>query len=205
MDSTPKRASGLRPVSEIERDLSEHLIRGALPSAGELIEQLRDAQVRGEPPFVEFEVTPAAPRASGVSKGLIEGRNTDPDSMVWTHILLWIEDGCISALELSWVSDEAPGEFPNPDQVEVEPPSRADPRGAAADARKRRLLTWPMLIVGAIGVLAGLVAGITFVGWIPALEGMNESSRSRLAGGLGFLGALMGALGARRLVLLFRR
>lgn len=78
MDRFPELAPGLRPLSETERELSEHLIRGALPSTGELIEQLSYAHARGEPPFVEFEVAHPAPRAKAVTRGVVEGRTTDP-------------------------------------------------------------------------------------------------------------------------------
>lgn len=205
MEGVPGHATWLRPLSVTEHELAEHLIRGALPSAGELIAQLDHAQARGEPPFVEFEVAAVAPRSKAVSRGVVEGRSTDPDNRSWSHVLLWIEHGYISALELAWVSDEPPEEFPHPDEIEVLSPTAADPRRAAAEASKRWVVSWPLLITGTIGALLGLAATLALFDSVAVLDELDRGSSNRVAGRLAFLGAVVGAFAATRLIRHFRR
>lgn len=151
----------IRPLSDLERKLVELLIREGLPTAGELREQLNYATALGSCPMVEFQVDPAAPRSKIISKGIVEGRNRHSEMIDWSHILLWIDEGRISALELAWVSvsDEEPREFPSPRDVIVEHESSPDPQQAAKAAQHRWLISWP-LIAGTVGGLIGFATGL---------------------------------------------
>lgn len=85
------------------------------------------------------------------------------------------------------------------------PPTATDPQRAAAEASRRWLVSWPMLIAGTIGALAGLAAILALFEWIPALDDLDRGSSNRVAGRLAFLGAVLGGFAATRLVRLLRR
>ncbi|MFN2525590.1 MAG: hypothetical protein ABR505_04910 [Actinomycetota bacterium] len=209
-----------RPLSPRERELIERLVRAALPEASELLAQISNALALGDCPFISIEVAPASPSATLARKGVVEARNLDFESdTAWTHILLWIEDGRLSGLELSWVSDNPPEEWPHPNEADVTFEPGLSPAQRLQTAQNRWVISWPMLIAVTVGVLAGFVAAAPLLcedptrcqpllfRWVPFLEDVSfpsDLARGRAAGALGLIGAILGGWIASRIVRAFR-
>ena len=210
-----------RPLSEREAEIIEFLVREHLSTATELLEQIPVAWAHRECPFVDIDVPEDAPRAGIRHRGPVEARNRnfDPEHPSWTHVLLWIDDGRLSALELSWVSDDPPKEWPAVDQLEVEVDPNIEPNRRLAAAEKRWVVPWPMLVAVTIGMIVGLLAfaPISCVGdrcqplffqWVPFLEGVTASEDmidGKVGGGLGAIGMFIGGWVGSRVVKAFRR
>ena len=209
-----------RPLSERESEIIEFLVRTHLPTATQLVEQIPFALARRECPFIDIDVPADAPRADTLERGPLEARNQDfSEDGAWTHVLLWIDDGRISGLELAWVSDDPPREWPRVDQLEVEADPNVDPNQRLAEAHKRWVISWPMLVAVTIGMIVGLIALAPFscvsgrcqpllFQWIPFLEDVTASEETiegRVGGGLGALGMFLGGWAASRVVKFFRQ
>lgn len=112
-----------RPLARSERAVLERVLALDFPGAAELRAQLDHVRVL-RPWFAgsaSLDLDTRGPRASvpdGVVPVLAE---------VWEsgelkgEILLWAEDGRLSAIEYSWVTDEPPTTLPSADRVTAWP------------------------------------------------------------------------------------
>ena len=207
-------------MTDREAELISWLLRGGLPEVSQLLAQIQAAMVRGECPFIDIEVEAAAPRASREFNGTIEARNNRfEDDPTWSHVLLWVEKGTLSALELAWVAANAPSEWPEPSQLEIVSLPGVAPSARLQQGRRNHLISWPMLIAGTIGAIAGLAsfmpascAGgrcqLNLFAWVPFLNGLRVPqglTEHRTGGAFILIGAVLGAWLATRSVVFFRR
>ena len=93
-------ASGVRPLSDRERESVSRVLQAArIPGADQLLAQLPAAQVRG-----------------GIMTCLdLEVPHTYPE-----RVVIWVEQGYLSGLELAWFTDDEPPEGPTLQQVRPE-------------------------------------------------------------------------------------
>lgn len=108
-----------RPLDENEAFVL-HLVLDDLQDAA-LLEQERSVTVSGgKPTFVDFAVPSSAPRSS-VDNGPLKitpnavTQEGDPAGV----ILVWVDDGRLSAMEYGWYTDETPVGFPAPALVSL--------------------------------------------------------------------------------------
>lgn len=201
-----------RPVTPREAELVEKIVRVSTPDSEVFVEQLHVAQGIGECPFVQFQVPPSAIPSRSVIKGVLEAENVRGDRESYTDVLLWIDDGRISALELVWASEDPPSDFPPADEVEVLQDQNVLPQARAERAAKLWMLPWTSLLGVTVGILLGLLVTLWFecfegrcypmaLQWIPGLGDFSLPEKEvdddswGLVGGIG--ATLGGWLGAR--------
>ncbi|GGW73195.1 hypothetical protein GCM10010503_58360 [Streptomyces lucensis JCM 4490] len=113
-----------RPLSALEQRVLRKLLSPEFPGARELREQVAAARVTGhwgaESPSVDLDVSGPAPRAP-IADGVLPatGTVTDASGGLSGELLVWVGDGRLSALELTWYGDTAPTELPDPEDVGV--------------------------------------------------------------------------------------
>ena len=116
-------SSGVRPLSDREREIVSRVLRAAkMPGFDQLLAQLPSAQVSGGvTTFLDLEVPRTNPPAS-FTDGPLPARAfvTGECGEVTGEILIWVEQGYLSGLELAWFTEEAPAEWPTPEQVQLE-------------------------------------------------------------------------------------
>lgn len=92
-----------RPLSIQEKELARFLIQGVRPSDSALLEQVDQAVVWAETgianPTIDIRVKGAA-RRSSIHEGHIEGETAPNELGSRLNVLLWVEDGYLTALEL---------------------------------------------------------------------------------------------------------
>ena len=110
-----------RPLSDVERSVTAKILRAAA-GAGALLAQLPAARVVSGPvTFLDLAVPADAPRADLPDGPLPVGAYVEgAEGRYIGEILVWIEDGWLSALEYAWVTDDAPLDWPAPAHVSVE-------------------------------------------------------------------------------------
>ncbi len=115
-----------RPLSPGERAALIRIVETAeVDGIEELRLQVPHAEVSGGPTFLVLQVREPAPR-SRFHKGHLPVRafvrwdEGDSDG----ELLVWVNDGYLSALEFAWYADEQPHEFPPIDDIRVEPEDR---------------------------------------------------------------------------------
>jgi hypothetical protein len=112
----------LRPLRARERQVLEVLLRGDFAGAGELRAQLASTTVFAQDPqtFLNLQVDRQNAAASPIANGPIPVRAlVGQDRAVEGELLVWVEDGFLSALEFAWVTDEMPAALPRREQIRV--------------------------------------------------------------------------------------
>ncbi|MFT9478606.1 hypothetical protein [Streptomyces sp. 11-1-2] len=113
-----------RHLQAAEISVLKKVLSVQFPGAEQLRQQLPQTRVVGrwgsDSPSVDLEVVEPFPRAE-VSDGVIPaiGAVKDSSGELVGELLLWVSDGCLSALEYSWYTDEAPVVLPGPHDVTV--------------------------------------------------------------------------------------
>ena len=99
-----------RPLTARERDILDLLLSVEFPGAGELREQARSVTAEREGMVFDLVVQESVPRATVVGRtpvqAVVDGDGYDGG------VLLFVEDGRLSALEYWWVTEEKPELFP---------------------------------------------------------------------------------------------
>ena len=117
-----------RALTDRESAMLTHLLSVSVSfdGAAELLAQIPFAQATGSwgttvnSPSIDLRVSPAA-RSAGCSDGPvpIEANVYDDSSEYAGELLVWVENGRLSALEYATIGDEASSELPDPAQVTV--------------------------------------------------------------------------------------
>ena len=107
-----------RPLTATERSVTWNLLeRAGVPELDVLAQQLEAAQVVSKCecgcPTISMSVD--STRARGTS---YSGKPVATADYQGGSIMVWIEDGWLSHLEIYWWSDDPPTEFPPLDQLE---------------------------------------------------------------------------------------
>lgn len=110
-----------RPLTEHERDVQLHLLSVPLDGVEALREQAMQAKAAGsDGPSIDLVVSDSAPRAPLADGPLpITADVVDAHEQYVGELLLWIEDGRLSALEFAWVTDEPPTTLPPLSSIRV--------------------------------------------------------------------------------------
>jgi hypothetical protein len=99
-----------RRLTARERDILDLLLSVDFPGAGELREQARSVTAEREGMVFDLVVQESVPRATVVSRtpvqAVVDGDGYDGG------VLLFVDDGRLSALEYWWVTEEKPDLFP---------------------------------------------------------------------------------------------
>jgi hypothetical protein len=109
-----------RPLEPDERDVLLKVLDQGFPDAQKLRAQVPSVTVVGgtPPTWLDLQVDPDAEPA--------ECRDGPVPGSAWVYdaggapigtILVWIKNGCLSALEYAWVTDAAPTSFPRAEAV----------------------------------------------------------------------------------------
>lgn len=113
-----------RALNACENYILCHLLSVDFPGAGELLSQVDSCEVTSpwapDSVSVDFRVPgslPAAPIGAGPIpvRAVVLGVSGDPEG----EILIWTEDGYLSALEYAWYGDEMPRVLPATSQIEI--------------------------------------------------------------------------------------
>lgn len=99
-----------RPLSDRERALLDLLLSVDFPGAGALREQAKTASADSDGLIVDLLVEPGSPRAQVVSRTPVQA-DVDGDGYIG-GLLLFVDEGHLSALEYWWVTDERPELMP---------------------------------------------------------------------------------------------
>ncbi len=116
-------SSGVRPLNDREREIVSRVLRAAkMPGGDQLLAQVPSAQVSGGvTTFLDLEVPHIYPPASLADGPLpVRAFVTGECGEAMGEILIWVEQGYLSGLELAWFTEEAPTEWPTPEQVQLE-------------------------------------------------------------------------------------
>ena len=113
-----------RPLTQRERDVVRYLLEPEFPGAAHLRKQVGPARVSGESrhcPTISFAVDREPTHRAAISAGVVvETTNKHRyDSDDWVELLLFLEDGWLSSLELVHYVN-IPSELPP--VTELEPP-----------------------------------------------------------------------------------
>jgi hypothetical protein len=99
-----------RPLTAREREILDLLLSVDFPGAKELREQAISVSAEREGMIIDLIVSEALPRATVVSRtpvqAVVDGDRHDGG------LLLFVDDGALSALEYWWVTEEEPDVFP---------------------------------------------------------------------------------------------
>ena len=116
---------GAQELTEVEREVLLRILQSSsFPGRDELVAQVPGTRIAvGPVSFRDFvpdrSVAPSeCPDGPVPVRALVEDAGGDP--IGW--ILIWVEDGYLSALEFAWVTDDMPTLFPSPDSVRPIPP-----------------------------------------------------------------------------------
>jgi hypothetical protein len=116
----------VRALEDRERAMLAHLLSAPFDGAADLLAQLPFTQVTGSwgttvaSPSIDLRVD-ATVRRAACSDGPvpIEANFYDESGEYVGELLVWVENGRLSALEYATIGDEAPTELPDPAQVTV--------------------------------------------------------------------------------------
>lgn len=114
-----------RPLSEIERATLETLLSVDFEGAAQLRDQIPLARVAGShdsgaAPGFDIAVPGNAPRSTLLEKmAPVSGLVFDSDEEYAGEFIVWLSDGYLSGLEYAWITDEKPGELPDPGSIQV--------------------------------------------------------------------------------------
>jgi hypothetical protein len=114
-----------RPLTDLERHVLAHLLSVNFAGVNELREQVRLARVAhnwkpdGSPSF-DIWLPPDVPVSSfDGNQAPIEAHVSAAEDPYIGEMILWINNGKISALEYSWVTDDPPTILPNPSSIHM--------------------------------------------------------------------------------------
>lgn len=97
-------------LSELERDILDLLLSVEFPGAVELRQQAKMVAAESEGLFIDLVVSAESPPAPVLERTPVEAA-VDGDGYVG-GLLLFVDDGRLSALEYWWVTDERPEGMP---------------------------------------------------------------------------------------------
>ncbi len=110
-----------RPLTEPEAAALNFILGADFPGVEELREQATTARVVGRCecgcPTIDLAVDQAATPAVRAAPARVVAEAASNDDPCVTHLLLWVEDGYLSSLEVSWI-EGPPHEFPPPQAFE---------------------------------------------------------------------------------------
>jgi len=116
------QSSHARPLSDRERAVAQRILDATRTSdVDRLKNQLSVATVEAasNPTFLDLTIPRTVPHAK-IEDGPLSVqaliRGTDAQQ-VEGEIILWVQDGYLSALELAWYTDEPPVEWPSTDRL----------------------------------------------------------------------------------------
>lgn len=69
------------------------------------------------PDWIDLKTPETVPKFRSVRNPFLEDVVVRRDGVTVGFILIWCEDGRLSALEQAWVSDDLPKDWPSPDNV----------------------------------------------------------------------------------------
>jgi hypothetical protein len=99
-----------RELTDRERAALDLLLSAEFPGVHELRQQATSVKADGRAMIIDLEVNDAAPLATVLSRtpvqAVVDGEGYDGG------LLLFVDDGRLSALEYWWVTEEMPNEFP---------------------------------------------------------------------------------------------
>ncbi|WP_223885803.1 hypothetical protein [Nocardia colli] len=104
--------------------MTELLSASGKAGAGDYLAQVPFTQVIGTwgegSPSVDLRVPAGATAASDSTSGIfIDGSVTDRKGAPIGEVILWVEDGRLSAIEHTWYTDERPKTLPDPSRIEI--------------------------------------------------------------------------------------
>jgi hypothetical protein len=121
------RIDAARPVNAEDQRVLAALLSSPFHGVDELRDQARHAMVVGRCdcgcPTVELRVpleTPASPAGTRNRLAPVEGRVTSEAGEPVGNILVFVDDGRLSCLELVWYTNEPPKAWPPSAQIRVE-------------------------------------------------------------------------------------
>lgn len=112
---------GPRSLSDVERSVTTKILL-ASAEVVPLLSQLAAARVGpGSVTFLDLTVPANTPRVDLPDGPLpVSAVADDADGRPLGELIVWIEDGRLSALEYAWVGDEPPREWPAPENISIE-------------------------------------------------------------------------------------
>lgn len=114
-----------RPLTLLETSVvTELLSASGKAGAGDYLAQVPFTQVIGTwgegSPSVDLMVPLDVAAASDPTSGIFtDGGVTDRDGAPIGEVILWVEDGRLSAIEHTWYTDERPKSLPDPAQIAI--------------------------------------------------------------------------------------
>jgi hypothetical protein len=116
-----------RPLTASERDVLTRVLTAEFAGAAELREQLRLARVTGawgegelESPSIDLAVPETTTRSSCPDGPIpIRAIENDERGEYCGELLVWIQDGRLSALEYATISDDVPAALPNTARIQL--------------------------------------------------------------------------------------
>lgn len=118
------------PLTDAEKRVIRQLLVGDAPDIAVLRSQVDHAWVVRTwidgLPSVDIEIDPGVPRARAIDDGPLSppGVAFDDDWVPIGHLMIWVENGALSALEYAWFSDVAPKQLPDNDHLRLEDENR---------------------------------------------------------------------------------
>jgi hypothetical protein len=106
-----------RPLEQRERALIEHLLQDDFPGRDALLAQIPFVRVvsRDHTVCLSFSIDDHVPASDATGGPLVAG-SKDYDRLPIT-VELWIVDGYLRSLEVSWTSDDPPTGLPDPSEL----------------------------------------------------------------------------------------
>ncbi|MEU5761353.1 hypothetical protein [Nocardia sp. NPDC047648] len=113
-----------RTLTDLETSVVTKLLSSGVPGASEYLAQVPYSQVVATwgigSPSVDLAVRPGAVRASGSPNGIFaSGAVTDRNGSPIGEVILWVENGWLSAIEYAWYTDKRPRALPDPARIEI--------------------------------------------------------------------------------------
>ena len=99
-----------RPLTDRERDILDLLLSVDFPGVAELRQQAASVLAEGEGMVIDLTVSAESPSADVVGRTPVQAA-VDGDGYAG-GLLLFVDDGQLSALEYWWVTDERPDLMP---------------------------------------------------------------------------------------------
>ena len=117
-------AVSYRPLTTAEINVLHRILSAEFIDADRLREQVGDAKVAknwaDNSPSIDIVVPESAERARLEDGPVPVAAHVADDSGEYLgELLIWVTDGRISALEYSWVTDDPPGELPDPRMIRL--------------------------------------------------------------------------------------
>ncbi|MEU2038790.1 hypothetical protein [Nocardia niwae] len=113
-----------RTLTDLETSVVAKLLSSDAADASAYLAQVPFSQVVATwgvgSPSIDLVVRPSAVRVSGSPDGIFAGGAvTDRNGEPIGEIMLWVENGWLSAIEYAWYTDERPHALPEPGRIEL--------------------------------------------------------------------------------------